>query len=206
MIGDHHVANCLAAAAVGLAFGVDLPEIVRGLEAVERVPGRLERLECGQPFGVFVDEAATPETLALSLKTVRQVTAGKLIVVAGCEGDRDKGVRPLFGRVLERGAQSVILTSNNPRHEEPLSTVHGMLDGYERPHRARVLPDRAEAIRWALSQAGEGDSVLITGKGDRAGQIIGRKRHTHDDREVACQWLYERGAEELGQPRLRIFR
>lgn len=207
MIGDHHVSNCLAAAAVGLASGLDLTTIVQGLEAIDHVPGRLERLECGQPFGVFVDAAAAPETLALSIRAVRQVTTGRVIVVAGCPGSGDKTVRPLVGRVLERGASLPILTANDPRHEEPLAIVHDMLDGFERPHKAHPLPGRAEAIRFALAQAREGDSVLITGKGDRTGQIVGRKRQPHDDREIACRWLYERGAEDLGEggPRLRIF-
>jgi UDP-N-acetylmuramoyl-L-alanyl-D-glutamate--2,6-diaminopimelate ligase len=204
MIGDHHVSNCLAATAVALACGIDLSTVVQGLEAVDRVPGRLERLECGQPFGVFVDNASTPDTLALSMRAVRRVTSGRTIVVAGCTGAGDKSVRPLVGRVLERGASLPILTANDPRYEEPLAIVHEMLDGFERPHRAHVLPNRAEAIRWALSQARAGDTVLITGKGDRHGQVVGRKRLPHDDREVACQWLYQRGAEESGRPWLRI--
>lgn len=206
MIGDHHVSNCLAAAAAGLALGLDLTTIVQGLEAIDHVPGRLERLECGQPFGLFVDAAATPESLALSIKAVRRLTAGRVIVVAGCPSSGDRSVRPLVGRVLERSASLPILTSNDPRHEGPLAIVHDMLDGFQRPHRAHVLPDRAEAIRYALSQAGEGDSVLITGKGDRQGQIIGSRPVPHDDRDIARQWLYERGAEELGGggPRLRI--
>jgi UDP-N-acetylmuramoyl-L-alanyl-D-glutamate--2,6-diaminopimelate ligase len=204
MIGDHHVSNCLAAAAVGLASGIELTTVVQGLEAIDRVPGRLERLECGQPFGVFVDGAAAPETLALSIRAVRRVTSGRVIVVAGCPGSGDKATRPLVGRVLEKCASLPIVTTNDPRHEEPLAIAHDMLDGFERPHKAHVLPDRAEAIRFALSQARDGDSVLITGKGDRSGQIVGRKHLPHDDREVACQWLYERGAEELARPRLRI--
>jgi UDP-N-acetylmuramoyl-L-alanyl-D-glutamate--2,6-diaminopimelate ligase len=204
MIGDHHVSNCLAAAAVGLASGIDLTTAVQGLEAIDRVPGRLERLECGQPFGVFVDSAAAPETLALSIRAVRRVTSGRVIVIGGCTASGDKSVRPLVGRVLEKCASLPILTTNDPRHEEPLKIMHDMLDGFERPHKAHVLPDRAEAIRFALSLAGEGDSVLITGKGDRTGQIVGRKRLAHDDREIACQWLYDRGAKELAGPRLRI--
>jgi UDP-N-acetylmuramoyl-L-alanyl-D-glutamate--2,6-diaminopimelate ligase len=206
MIGDHHVSNCLAAAAVGLASGIDLTTVVQGLEAIDRVPGRLERLECGQPFGVFVDAAAAPQTLALAIQAVRRVTSGRVIVVAGCQGAGDKLVRPLVGRVLERGASLPILTTNDPRQEEPLAIVHDMLDGFARPHKAHVLPDRAEAIRLALSLAHDGDSVLITGKGDRPGQIVGRKRQPHDDREVACQWLYERATEELrrDKPRFRI--
>jgi UDP-N-acetylmuramoyl-L-alanyl-D-glutamate--2,6-diaminopimelate ligase len=204
MIGDHHVSNCLAAAAVGLSCGLDLTTIVQGLEAIDHVPGRLERLECGQPFGVFVDAAASPETLALSIKAVRRVTAGRVIVVAGCPGHADKSVRPLVGRVLEKSGCLPVLTASDPRHEEPLAAMHDLLDGFERPQKAHVLPDRAAAIRYALTLAGPGDSVLITGKGDRQGQIIGSKRLPHDDREVARQWLYERGAEELAGPRLRI--
>jgi len=206
MIGDHHVSNCLAAAAVGLASGIDLTTVVQGLEAIDRVPGRLERLECGQSFGVFVDSAAAPETLALSIRAVRRVTSGRVIVVAGCPGSGDKAVRPLVGRVLEKCASLPILTTNDPHHEEPLRIVHDMLDGFERPHKAHVLPNRADAIRFALAQAREGDSVIITGKGDRPGQVVGRKRLPHDDREIACQWLYERGADDLGRPWLRIVR
>jgi len=204
MIGDHHISNCLAATAVGLASGIDLTTVVQGLEAIDRVPGRLERLECGQPFGVFVDSAAAPETLALSIRAVRRVASGRVIVVAGCPASGDKTIRPLVGRILEKCASLPILTTNDPRHEEPLKIVHEMLDGFERPHKAHVLPDRAEAIRLALSLAREGDSVLITGKGDRTGQIVGCKRLAHDDREIALSWLYDRGAEELGRPRLRI--
>jgi UDP-N-acetylmuramoyl-L-alanyl-D-glutamate--2,6-diaminopimelate ligase len=204
MIGDHHVSNCLAAATVGLSAGIDLTTVVQGLEAIDHVPGRLERLECGQPFGVFIDSASAPETLALSIRAVRRVTSGRVIVVAGCPGGGDKAVRPLIGRVLERSATLPILTANDPRYEEPLQIAHDMLDGFERPHKAHVLPNRAEAIRFALSQARDGDSVIITGKGDRAGQVIGRKRFAHDDREVACEWLYQRGVEELGRPWLRI--
>ena len=204
MIGDHHVSNCLAAATACLALGIDLQTIARGLEAVTHIPGRLERLECGQPFGVFVDAAQSPETLALSMKTVRQVTRGRVYVIAGCEGGRDKTIRPLMGRVLERGAPVPIITSNDPRHEEPLEIAHAMLDGFERPHKAHIIPNRAEAIHWALSEARDGDSVLITGKGDRVGQVIGRRRLAHDDREIACEWLYSRGDEEPAPSRFRV--
>jgi UDP-N-acetylmuramoyl-L-alanyl-D-glutamate--2,6-diaminopimelate ligase len=204
MIGDHHVSNCLAAAAVGLALGIDLALIVRGLEKVEYVPGRLERLECGQTFGVYVDSATAPETLSQAIKTVRQVTHGRVFVVYGSRGGSDKAQRALAGRVLERGAHVPILTSDDPGHEEPLQIAHDLLDGFERPHKARVMPDRAAAIRWALSQAKEGDAVLISGKGDRGGQLIGRKRVKHDDREIACQWLYERDQQPMERPRFRV--
>jgi UDP-N-acetylmuramoyl-L-alanyl-D-glutamate--2,6-diaminopimelate ligase len=206
MIGDHHVSNCLAAAAVGLALGFDLDTIVRGLEAVERIPGRLERLECGQPFGVFVDAAAAPDTLALAIKTVRQVTSGRVFVVCGSRGGSDRNQRALVGRVLERGCRVPVITSDDPGHEEPLQIAHGLLDGFNKPHKAQVIPDRAAAIRWALSQAREGDAVLIAGKGDRGGQLVGRKRMKHDDREVACAWLYSQGGAEMAAVGPRRFR
>jgi UDP-N-acetylmuramoyl-L-alanyl-D-glutamate--2,6-diaminopimelate ligase len=206
MIGDHHVSNCLAAATVGLALGLDLPTIVRGLEAVERIPGRLERLECGQAFGVFVDAASAPETLALAIKTVRQVTSGRVFVVCGSRGGADRNQRALVGRVLERGCHVPVLTSDDPGHEEPLQIAHGLLDGFAKPHKAQVIPDRAAAIRWALAEAQEGDAVLIAGKGDRAGQLIGRKRVQHDDREVACAWLYSQGEAEMAAVGPRRFR
>jgi UDP-N-acetylmuramoyl-L-alanyl-D-glutamate--2,6-diaminopimelate ligase len=219
MIGDHHVANCLAATAVGLAAGVELAKIVRGLESIEHVPGRLERLECGQDFGVFVDAAASPESLALSMQAVRRVTAGRLIVVAGAPAGGDKAIRPLLGRVLERGAHLPILTSSGlgggrsdrPGREAPLAIAHDLLDGFDRPQRAHVIPSRAAAIQFALGEARPGDSVLITGPGNLhaplAGQeIAGQQRACQDDREIACQWLYERGEAELGRPKLRIFR
>ena len=206
MIGDHHVSNCLAAVAVGLALGCDLETIVRGLEAVERIPGRLERLECGQPFGVFVDAAHNPDTLALAIKTVRQVTTGRVFVVCGSRGGSDRSQRALVGRVLERGCHVPILTSDDPGHEEPLQIAHGLLDGFNKPHKAQVIPDRSVAIRWALAEAREGDAVLIAGKGDRTGQLIGRKRVKHDDREVACQWLYSQGEAEMAAVGPRRFR
>jgi UDP-N-acetylmuramoyl-L-alanyl-D-glutamate--2,6-diaminopimelate ligase len=206
MIGDPHVSNCLAAATVGLALGLDLGTIVRGLEAVDRIPGRLERLECGQPFGVFVDAASAPETLAQAIKTVRQVTSGRVFVVCGSRGGADRNQRGLIGRVLERSCHVPVLTSDDPGHEEPLEIVHGLLDGFEKPHKARVMPDRAAAIRWALAEAQEGDAVLIAGKGDRTGQLIGRKRIKHDDREVACEWLYSQGEAEMATVGPRRFR
>jgi UDP-N-acetylmuramoyl-L-alanyl-D-glutamate--2,6-diaminopimelate ligase len=160
-------------------------------------------LECGQPFGVFVDEASAPETLAQAIKTVRQVTTGRVLVVCGSRGGADRNQRALLGRVLERGCHVPVLTSDDPRHEQPLEIAHGLLDGFAKASKAQIIPDRAAAIRWALSQAREGDSVLIAGKGDRTGQLIGRKRIKHDDREVACEWLYSQGepAETFVGPR-----
>ena len=204
MIGDHHVANCLAAAAVGLTLGIDAPTIGRGLEAVERVPGRLERLECGQNFGVFVDSARTPEQLACTLRTLRKNTAGRLICVFGAAGEKNKKSRAELGRVAERSCDLPIITSNDPRHEEPLQIAHDILDGFHRPAKGHVLPGRVEAIRYALLTAQPGDCVVITGKGDREEQIVGRRRLMHDDRAIARAWLYRQGGEELRRPKFRV--
>lgn len=209
MIGDHHVYNCLSAAAVALAWGVDVNTIVRGLESVASLPGRLERLGCGQSFNVFVDVARTPDALTASLRAVRQVTRGRVIVVLGAEGERNSELRPQLGRVIERLAHVRVLTSDNPRQEEPLEIVHGILDGFQRPGQALVRPDRLAAINWALQQARPGDSVVIAGKGDSKFQEVGSRRHEWDDREIARQWLYNHPQAETpvssSRPTLRIF-
>jgi UDP-N-acetylmuramoyl-L-alanyl-D-glutamate--2,6-diaminopimelate ligase len=109
--------------------------------------------------------------------------------------------------VLERGCHVPVITSDDPGHEEPLQIAHGLLDGFTKPLKAQVIPDRAMAIRWALAEAGAGDAVLIAGKGDHTGQLIGRKSVKHDDREVACQWLYSQGEAEMkvvGPRRFRV--
>lgn len=209
MIGDHHVYNCLAAAAVAVAWGIDLDTIVRGLEAVAKLPGRLERLDCGQPFNVYVDAARTPDSLAASLRAVRQVTRGRVIGVLGAEGEQNGELRPQLGRVLERLAHVRVLTSDNPRHEAPLEIVHGMLDGFQHPAQALVRPDRLAAILWALQQARPGDSVVIAGKGEANYNEVGSRRLDWDDREIARQWLYSLPAEKpnipVGRPPLKIF-
>ena len=150
MIGRHHIYNCLTAAAVGLAYGIELTTVVRGLESVGHVPGRLERIECGQPFSVFVDFAHTPDALTGVLKTLRQVTAGRVICVFGAGGQRDRQKRPLMGRAVEKRADVAILTNDNPRHEDPLASfAMCWKDSSIRP--VQVIPDRVEAIHRALA-------------------------------------------------------
>lgn len=190
MIGRHHVYNCLTAAAVGLAYGVDLQTVVRGLEAIEDVPGRLQRLECGQPFGVFVDYAHTPDALAGCLQTLSEVVTGRVICVFGAGGDRDRKKRPLMGRAVEAGAHIPVITTDNPRTEDPETIIRHIIDGFHRPENAHVIPDRADAIRWALAEAQPGDSVLIAGKGHETYQIVGTAKTHFDDCEIARDWLY----------------
>ena len=196
MIGRHHIYNCMAAAAVGLAYGIELTTVVRGLESVGHVPGRLERIECGQPFGVFVDFAHTPDALTNVLKTLRQVTAGRLICVFGAGGQRDTQKRPLMGRAVEKAADVAILTNDNPRHEDPRAIFRDVLAGFVNRDTVQLMPDRTAAIHRALGMAEAGDCVLIAGKGHETSQIIGDERLPHDDREVAREWLYEVGSEQ----------
>ncbi len=202
MIGTHHVTNCLVAAAVGLAYGIDLPTVARGLEAVDYVPGRLQRIECGQPFTVFVDYAHTPDALAGALAALREVIQRRLICVFGAGGDRDRGKRPLMGRAVEAGADLAVLTNDNPRTEDPQAILRELLSGMVRPAAARVIPDRAEAIAWALSQARAGDCVLVAGKGHETCQILGTERIPFDDCEVARAWLYANQPEAVPAGRL----
>ncbi|MGQ9575730.1 MAG: UDP-N-acetylmuramoyl-L-alanyl-D-glutamate--2,6-diaminopimelate ligase [Thermoguttaceae bacterium] len=191
MIGIHHVYNCLVAAAVGLAYGIDLPTVVRGLEAVDHVPGRLERIDCGQPFSVFVDSADTPDGLASSLATLREVTQGRLLCVVGAGNQPDQGKRPLLGRAAEVGADLVVITNDGLQAEHPLSVLQDILSGMRRPGDVELIPDRAEAIAWALSQAQAGDCVLIASKTHKAQQMAAARRLAPDDRELARQWLYD---------------
>jgi UDP-N-acetylmuramoyl-L-alanyl-D-glutamate--2,6-diaminopimelate ligase len=196
MIGVHHVYNCLMASAVGLALGLDLPTIVRGLEAVDYVPGRLQRIECGQPFGVFVDYAHTPDALEGSLQALREVVEGRLICLFGAGGDRDQGKRPLMGAAVEQNADLAVIANDNPRHEDPAVIVREILGGFRNPEAAKVIPDREEAIAWALAQAKPGDCVLLAGKGHETCQIFNDHRIDFDDREVAKAWLYAAGNRE----------
>jgi UDP-N-acetylmuramoyl-L-alanyl-D-glutamate--2,6-diaminopimelate ligase len=196
MIGVQHVYHCLTAVAVGLAYGIDLPTVARGLEAIDYVPGRLERIECGQPFGVFVDRAHTPKALSKCLETLREVVRGRLICVFGARGERNHGHRPLLGCAVERCADLAVITDDNPRDEDPQAIIEDILGGLKCPAEAEVIPDRSEAIAWALSQARPGDGVLIAGKGHRTQQIAGAERCYFDDRQVARHWLYSNPPEE----------
>lgn len=200
MIGDHHVYNCLSAAAVGLLLGIDLRTIVRGLESVDRVPGRLERIECGQPFSTFVDSAHTADSLAASLKALRQVTRGRLICVYGAEGGVRKDERPLLGRAVERCADLGIITTDRPGDEPPHEIAHDIIDGYAKAAKAHPLPDRARAIEYALSQAGPGDTVVIAGKGELPWANEDSRREEGDDADVVREWLFSEGARPVPQP------
>jgi UDP-N-acetylmuramoyl-L-alanyl-D-glutamate--2,6-diaminopimelate ligase len=200
LVGRFNVANALCAAAVGLHYGVPLREIAEGLESVDVIPGRFERVEAGQPFSVIVDYAHTPDGLAHALETAREVARGRVIVAFGCGGDRDRSKRPRMGEVAATLADWVVVTSDNPRSEDPLAIVAEIVAGMDQARhegRARasweVEPDRRKAIRTALQMAGPGDVVLLCGKGHETVQILRDRTVPFDDREEAREALRELG-------------
>jgi UDP-N-acetylmuramoyl-L-alanyl-D-glutamate--2,6-diaminopimelate ligase len=190
IIGDQHIYNCLIAAAVGLAYGIDLPTVARGLESVEYVPGRLERIECGQPFSVFVDFARGPAALKSVLQTLREVTTGRLLCVFGAGGRRDAKKGPLMGRAVELHADVAVVAGDNPCNGNSQAIIDDILSGFTDPAAAKVFPHRAEALYWTLSNARPGDCVLIAGKGCEDYRSIDDET-TSDDCHLARQWLYE---------------
>ncbi len=162
-IGAHQVINSLLAAAVGLAYGIDLPTVVRGLEAVDYVPGRLEPVACGQPFSVFVDHARSPEGLAACLAALREVVPGRLICVVGAEADLEPSDRRRLGRAVEEGAELAIVTSGRRRAMDRRTAIDEVLGGFRHPEQAEVVLRRREAIALALDRAVPGDAVLVLG-------------------------------------------
>jgi UDP-N-acetylmuramoyl-L-alanyl-D-glutamate--2,6-diaminopimelate ligase len=160
------------------------------------VPGRFEYVDGGQPFAVVVDYAHTPEGVEVVLRAARQVVAqdARVTVVVGCGGDRDRAKRPLMAAAAESLADRVILTSDNPRHEDPRAILDEMQTGLRDPSRVIIDPDRAAAIRIAIEQAAAGDIVVIAGKGHETTQTIGDSVTPFDDREVARAILTERHA------------
>jgi len=187
------VLNAAAAAACGIALGFDGPAIAAGIEALARVPGRLEPVAAGQPFAVFVDYAHTEESLAAVLDAVRELTLGRLLVVFGCGGDRDRGKRFGMGRAAASRADRVVVTSDNPRSEDPLAILRdveaGVLSVAGAAARSSFRPDRAGAIRLAHGEARSGDAVVIAGKGHETTQTVSGRAEPFDDREVARREL-----------------
>jgi len=195
LIGEHNVMNLLAAVATGLALGLEPGAIAQALAAVGTVPGRFEQVRAGQPFLVVVDYAHTPDALERVLTTARKLTRGRLGVVFGCGGDRDRGKRPIMGEIAARLGDRVWVTSDNPRSERPEAIIDEVVAGVRRTGAAASRyvrePDRAVAIRDALAWAERGDTVVIAGKGHETYQIIGADVLPFDDRDIARRILSE---------------
>ena len=191
MIGNQHIYNCLAAAAAGLAHGIDLATIAAGLERVNQLPGRLERLECGQSFGVWVDSARTPNQLATALKTISEVVEGRVWCVASVDPIQSTTQRQRLGEVLEKATDTSVLTKTQIEKTLDYEPFHQMLDGFDNPGGPEIVPNRFRAIEFVLSQAQPGDGVLISGCGERPFALIGDENWTINDRDVCEAWLYD---------------
>jgi UDP-N-acetylmuramoyl-L-alanyl-D-glutamate--2,6-diaminopimelate ligase len=192
LVGRHNVYNLLAGIAVAIALDIDAGAITQGIAQLQRVPGRLERVDYGQDFAVFVDYAHTPDALEKVLQLVRAETTGRLITVFGCGGDRDPGKRPLMGQVATRLSDYTIITSDNPRTEDPQRIIDEIIAGVESSQDYVPLPDRQEAIEHAIAMAQPSDTIVIAGKGHEDYQILGQTRRHFDDREVAQAALERR--------------
>ena len=187
LIGRHNVSNAVAAGAAAWALGLPPEAIKAGIEAVEVVPGRLQRVAAGQPFEILVDYAHTDDALLKVLRNLKSVVSGRLIVVFGAGGDRDRAKRPRMGRVAARWADSVWITSDNPRSEDPHAIIREIAAGIPREARAVIHQevDRRRAIAGAVAEALQRDLVLIAGKGHERTQKFTNVQIPFDDCQVA---------------------
>jgi UDP-N-acetylmuramoyl-L-alanyl-D-glutamate--2,6-diaminopimelate ligase len=201
LVGGFNVYNILAACAVGLSYGVEPETIARGIAKCRGVPGRFERVDEGQPFLVVVDYAHTDDALRNVIGAARSLKPRRVITLFGCGGDRDRAKRPLMGQAAAEASDLVVLTSDNPRSEDPLAIMNDALVGIRRhttPH--IVEPDRAAAIARALGEAREGDLVILAGKGHETYQVTRAGKAPFDDREVARSVLHGFGYHRPGEP------
>ena len=191
LVGSFNVANVLAAIGAGIALGLSVPEMLRVLPQFLGVPGRMERvqIDSDQAITVIVDYAHTPDSLENLLIAARPFIPGQMICVFGCGGDRDRTKRPKMGKIAADLADYTIVTSDNPRTENPQQILEDVLAGISDRSQTTVLSDRAEAIDFAIKKAKPGDGVLIAGKGHEDYQILGTEKIHFDDREQAREAL-----------------
>jgi UDP-N-acetylmuramoyl-L-alanyl-D-glutamate--2,6-diaminopimelate ligase len=198
LIGRVNVYNVLAAAAACYARGCGSQAIARGIESLTHVPGRFERVDCGQPFTVVVDYAHTDDALRNLTALAREFVAGsaRVVTVFGCGGDRDRSKRPLMGEAAGRGSNFVVLTSDNPRSEDPCAIINDAVVGLQKSGvKYTVEADRRKAIGLAIAEARPGDIVLLAGKGHEKVQVTRDGSHPFDDVEVAREVLRSSGFE-----------
>jgi UDP-N-acetylmuramoyl-L-alanyl-D-glutamate--2,6-diaminopimelate ligase len=194
MIGKINVYNILAAVGAGLSYGIAPEVISRGITQCPGIPGRFERVDEGQPFAVVVDYSHTDDALRNALSVARGLGPKRILTVFGCGGDRDRTKRPLMGKAAGELSDFVVLTSDNPRSEDPLQIMNDAMVGLQRTESKHVFePDREAAIRRAIEEARAGDLVLIAGKGHETYQIFADRTIHFDDREVARKVLKEFG-------------
>lgn len=191
LIGQPNLYNLLAATAAGIALDIPLTIIKSGLEKVKLVKGRLEHFSA-KGIEVFIDYAHTPDALKQVLTTLRPLCKGKLITVFGCGGDRDRGKRSMMGEIASQLADKIIITNDNPRHESSRQIIQDIEMGIKKDIPYCIIPDRRQAIAWAIKYAEKGDIVLIAGKGHEDYQIIGDKKYHLSDREEVIKNLGNR--------------
>lgn len=193
LMGKHNLYNMMAAIGTLLSLGLSPGTTERALSELTRIPGRLEKIENASGINVFVDYAHTPDALENVLECLKPLCARKLITLVGCGGDRDRKKRPLMAAAGRRYSDMLIITSDNPRTEDPDGIIADMTEGIEpRDSGVVVITDREEAIKHAVNEAGGGDTVLIAGKGHEDYQIIGTEKVHFDDREIAEKYLEAR--------------
>jgi len=194
LIGRHNIYNILAAVGAGMSLGMSLDDIKKGVEALKTLPGRLESVGCGQRFSVYVDYAHTEDGLEKVLKSLRELKPARLITVFGCGGNRDRAKRPAMGKISTELSDIVFITSDNPRAEEPKDIINEITKGINLAKNNYIIePDRFNAIKKAVLEAGSGDIVLVAGKGHEAYQIFKDTTIPFDDREVVKRILKEAG-------------
>jgi UDP-N-acetylmuramoyl-L-alanyl-D-glutamate--2,6-diaminopimelate ligase len=191
--GRYNLYNALAAAGAALASGIDIDTVVTGLEKSTVIPGRLERVESSAPFTVFVDFAHTPDGLKRTIEAVREFTRGRILTLFGCGGDRDRGKRPLMGEMVTSLSDFALLTSDNPRTEDPLKIIEDVKAGLKPGVPVEVIPDRRQAIAAVFKKAREHDVVILAGKGAEEYQEIQGVKHPFRDMVVAQEELHKLG-------------
>ncbi len=187
----YNLYNALAGVATALSLGIPIPAIQKGIESLSAVPGRFERVPLSAPYEVVIDFAHTPDALRNLLQSARQLNPQRLTVVFGCGGDRDPTKRPLMGAIAVQLADRVIITSDNPRTEDPLQIIQQIMQGIPESERERVWiePDRRRAIWLALETAQQGELILLAGKGHEPYQIIGTTKYPFSDRQVVLDYI-----------------
>jgi UDP-N-acetylmuramoyl-L-alanyl-D-glutamate--2,6-diaminopimelate ligase len=191
LLGRVNLYNLMVVAGEMIARGIEPAEIIERIAKLKPVPGRMQPVSGPKELLVIIDYAHTPDALENALASLRQITQGQLWCVFGCGGERDQAKRPRMGRVAEALADRVILTDDNPRHESSLAIIRAIQSGMRHPQRCQVVPDRAQAIRRALSEASATDMVLIAGKGHETDQVIGDERHPFSDEAVVRRFVEE---------------
>ena len=191
--GRFSVYNALTVIACGLQLGVPLERCCEALSDAEGVKGRVEVVPTDGDYTILIDYAHTPDALENVLRALRETTSGRLVAVFGCGGDRDRTKRPIMGKIATETADFTIITSDNPRTEEPLDIIADILGGVSCPKsRYKVIPDRREAIAWAIDNHKSGDVIVLAGKGHENYQIIGKTKHHMDEREIVAEHLASR--------------